>query len=429
MKTLQQIEPRIDLQNAPTSAVTTTDANYHFIITQAGSYYLSANLGVTKPSGILINVAGVTLDLNGFEISRASGSGGIGIEISTTSHRAAVRNGSIRGFATGILDDAHGCSFRDLRVGGCTNIGIIAASGAVLESCHAHNNSGTSGISAGRGSVLTNCSADNNTATFAIFTDFGSTLHNCTASDNTGGIRTGPGSSLSNCTAQNNQSTYGISAGAGSSLTNCSAVFNTSSASRSAGIVTAERCTLIGCTSTSNSSSAPGSAETGMGFDLGHYNNVQKCTAGTNRGHGFLAGFGGRISDCHSSENGLSNTGSGISTLVRAVVSRCTANTNRTSGIVVQGGSIVSECTANSNGTGAGAGIDSSGGSGTRIEANQARDNAGTGIVTNSSSGDIVIRNSAGGNTVANFSPAGGANFAPIQTPSTATNPLANIAF
>src|SRR5213078_103728 len=96
-----QIEPRIDLQNAPASAVTTTNANYHFIITQPGSYYLSANLGVTKPNGIQINAEGVTLDLNGFEISRSSGSGD-GIEIPGTSHRTSVRNGSIKGFVNGI---------------------------------------------------------------------------------------------------------------------------------------------------------------------------------------------------------------------------------------------------------------------------------------------------------------------------------------
>src|SRR6186713_431090 len=63
MKTLQQVEPRIDLQNAPAAAVTTTDADYHYIITQPGSYYLSANLVVSKTNGIKINTAGVTLDL------------------------------------------------------------------------------------------------------------------------------------------------------------------------------------------------------------------------------------------------------------------------------------------------------------------------------------------------------------------------------
>src|SRR6476620_4843239 len=123
-KTLQQVEPRTDLQATPAPpGVDTTSTTYHFIITQPGSYYLSANLGVTKPSGIRINAVGVTLDLNGFEISRASGSGGDGIVISPTSSRAAVRNGSIRGFSNGIADDggsgflsSRGCAFRDLRV-------------------------------------------------------------------------------------------------------------------------------------------------------------------------------------------------------------------------------------------------------------------------------------------------------------------------
>src|SRR4051794_17530032 len=70
-KTLQQLEPRIDLQNAPTSAVDSSKPNYHFIINQPGSYYLSANILVTKTNGIQINAEGVTLDLNGFQISQA----------------------------------------------------------------------------------------------------------------------------------------------------------------------------------------------------------------------------------------------------------------------------------------------------------------------------------------------------------------------
>src|SRR2546423_776646 len=67
MKALDEIEPRINLQASPAPAsVDTTNANYHFIINQPGSYYLSANLGVTKLNGIKINSQGVTLDLNGF---------------------------------------------------------------------------------------------------------------------------------------------------------------------------------------------------------------------------------------------------------------------------------------------------------------------------------------------------------------------------
>src|SRR2546421_7052509 len=76
MKSLDQIEPRIDLQHAPASAVT-SDVNDDFIITQPGSYYLTANIAATKANAVLINVAGVTLDLRGFQISKGSGSGNI----------------------------------------------------------------------------------------------------------------------------------------------------------------------------------------------------------------------------------------------------------------------------------------------------------------------------------------------------------------
>ncbi|MGI8603389.1 MAG: hypothetical protein ACR2OZ_10355 [Verrucomicrobiales bacterium] len=45
MKTLQQVEPRTDLQSTPAPAgVDTTNADYHFIINQPGSYYLSAEI-------------------------------------------------------------------------------------------------------------------------------------------------------------------------------------------------------------------------------------------------------------------------------------------------------------------------------------------------------------------------------------------------
>ena len=87
MKKLDEVEPRMNLQATPAAAgVDTSNENYHFIINQPGSYYLSANLAVTKPNGIQINVEGVTLDLNGFQISRSSGNGGDGIQVATPAH-------------------------------------------------------------------------------------------------------------------------------------------------------------------------------------------------------------------------------------------------------------------------------------------------------------------------------------------------------
>src|SRR3954454_19252825 len=93
MKKLDEVEPRTNLQASIAPAgVDTGNADYHFIINQPGSYYLSANLLVTKTNGIQINAEGVTLDLNGFQISKINPDGN-GIEISALGHRAAVRNG------------------------------------------------------------------------------------------------------------------------------------------------------------------------------------------------------------------------------------------------------------------------------------------------------------------------------------------------
>ena len=123
----------------------------------------------------------------------------------------------------------------------------------------------------------------------------------------------------------------------------------------------------------------------------------------------------------------MGTTGSGITGDIRTMVRHCSAEENRKSGIVVLGESVVVENRASHNGMGvAAAGIDTSGGSGSRVEANHARDNNGTGLLTNG--GDVVIRNTTGNNTV-NFSPSSGANFGPLQSPASAASPLANIVF
>jgi parallel beta-helix repeat protein len=299
-KTLDQVEPRIDLQNAPASAVDTSNVAYHFIINQPGSYYLSANLGVAKTNGIQINAEGVTLDLNGFQISGAFGNGGSGIEISGTSHRASIRNGSIKGFSDGVSgNNARACGFRDLAVSNSTNHGISAGEGAVLEACRAHDNSGTASIQAGPGSTLANCTASNNTlnnigAQYGIFAD--------------------TGSSLTNCSASNNFAKYGIFTGFGSSLTNCSAVFNTGPAtsSTSAGIGTDSGCTITHCSAYQNTSTAASTPTAGMGFFVGSTSTIQGCTASFNKGDGIRISTKTVARDNTCSANGNGGDGAGI---------------------------------------------------------------------------------------------------------------------
>src|SRR4051812_4802458 len=111
MKKLDELEPRTNLQATPAPAgVDASNPNFQFVINQPGSYYLSANLAVTKANGIQINAEGVTLDLNGFQVSRGTGSGGDGIQISGSAHRFRLLNGSVQGFAMGIntLNGAQG---------------------------------------------------------------------------------------------------------------------------------------------------------------------------------------------------------------------------------------------------------------------------------------------------------------------------------
>jgi parallel beta-helix repeat protein len=298
MKTLQQVEPRTDLQSAPASAVDTGNASFQFIINEPGSYYLSANVAVTKANGIQVNAEGVTLDLNGFQITRASGAGGDGIQISVNAHRVTVLKGSVKGFAVGVNgmngnNGARGTKLCELDVSGCTSTAIIGGPGAVLEGCRVHDNTGSNGISCYTACNLTNCTASYNTVTFAI--------------------AAGSGCGLTNCTAANNTCSYGIYADSGSSVTHCNAVGNSSTDTYSAGISTATGCTVTGSTAYGNySNHATSSSSTGIGFDLGSGNTIQGCTAASNRGDGIrLLNYTlARGNNCTS--NGWNGDGAGI---------------------------------------------------------------------------------------------------------------------
>lgn len=144
---------------------------------------------------------------------------------------------------------------------------------------------------------------------------------------------------------------------------------------------------------------------------------------------GIQAGQRCNVVDCNASGNGLATTNAGISVDIRTQVTRCNANDNTGDGIAILGGCRVENCTAENNGTGTGAGAFGSGirvvsGAGSRIEANQLRDNHRYGV--EATSADFIGRNTSGGNAIAAYLPSSGANFGPVQTPATASNPMAN---
>ncbi|MGI8603391.1 MAG: right-handed parallel beta-helix repeat-containing protein [Verrucomicrobiales bacterium] len=265
MKTLQQIEPRIDL------ATVAGDADYHHVIAQAGSYYLTGNLVVSKTHGILIGRAGVTLDLNGFQIVRSSGTGGNAITVSSLAHRCTVKNGTIGEAATpsfgygvqGVNTPStpRGGTLLQLAVFGCSITGLRAGIGWEITGCEVHDNA--DGISSPGGSTITRCTASTNSGRGISVSS--STIHDCTAYDNGGD---------------------GIAGLFGSTITGCTARLNGDD-----GIVSQESSTIIGCTAFQNTGD-------GIEFDDSCFVQGNNCSRNGSNGDGagiHSTGTGNRI--------------------------------------------------------------------------------------------------------------------------------------
>ena len=472
MKTLAQVEPRIDIATVPGNADVEHD------ITLPGSYYLTSNLNVTKSIGIRANASGVTIDLNGFAVLRST-SAALTAILLTGPAGCTVKNGYIAGgFDSGIQASSTQGFCRSLTLRFIAGRGISVSDGWVLDGCKVYESgSGPTGggIFAGTGSTLNNCTATAMGGIAGISVGAKSTLTNCSVTGMAGspgavGLDVGLGSIVTNCSATSNTVAFGIRTQGETVLRDCLARANTSGEALSAGIAALGPSTITGCNSSSNLNSLSNS---GHGIYAPNSSSIQNCIVALNKGNGIEAGSGSTITGCTAKNNGagsfgfgilvvddatVSNStvqgnrnhgvsagqrckidhvnangngnvnGSGISTNIRAMVKNCSAVDNGKNGIVVGGESIVADCRASHNGlTEAGAGIDSSGGSGSRIEGNQVRDNTGIGILGSTS--DIIIRNSAGNNSSLNYSPSTGANFGPLQSPNATSNPTANIAF
>lgn len=96
MKTLDQIEPRIDISTLP------GDGTYLHVISVPGSYFLSGNLtnAAGGKGGIVITANEVTIDLAGFSVTNSGTSPADGIH--AAAKHLTVHDGSIRGWNNGI---------------------------------------------------------------------------------------------------------------------------------------------------------------------------------------------------------------------------------------------------------------------------------------------------------------------------------------
>lgn len=406
-KTTDQIEPRIDLLNAPASANVTSDAGNHYIINNPGSYYLSANLVASKNSAIYVNCHDVTLDLCGFSIYRGSGSGGVAIA-AFADYVATFRNGTVRGFGIGFETNA-ACRFEDLTAAACAT-GFAVADSVVsrclaLSCTEGFGGQGTTwvdciAISCGKGfqvgdaSALTRCIAEGSTDIGFNGLD-GCTLEGCIAwggsNDTPAAFQFGNGCRLNGCSATANSVQYGFTVGNGCTLLGCTAQENTSGHSVSAGYYLGGSIARD-CVAQGQKTTLAATNSTGVGFVAGlGGNTLERCLARGNAGDGFSIGFSSIAASNVAVDNGFA-------------------------GIHASGGNIV-------------------------IESNRVWSNAGNGILVEGTL-NLVFGNCARQNTAGNYSIVTGNRVAAVVTPAVAgvvsgnsggtaftTDPFANVAY
>ena len=201
MKTLDQLEPRSPVQKLAGDSATL------FIVSQSGSYYLTADIaGVPFKAGISIQADNVTLDLCGFAVI-GTGLTGKGIAVSGSHTNVAVRNGTVRDWNNAGVDlgTANSVGVTDLMVNNNNGIGIFTGDQSVVTGCISRSNNGDN-IRVGAHSVVTKCSAVSSVAGNGINATGGYTvISQCTANfNNQNGINAFQRSRVSECVAANN---------------------------------------------------------------------------------------------------------------------------------------------------------------------------------------------------------------------------------
>jgi hypothetical protein len=213
-KTLDQVKPGTPINSTP------------FIITRAGSYYLTTNLVVASGDAINISTNNVMLDLNGFTItSTAASANGMAVSIAANLRNITVVNGFIEsgttnngtgnysgpGFQSGVY--AAGTPF-NIRVTGVSITGVSArgivlsvggnGNNTIVESCTVRT-SGGNGITASivRGCVATECNnsaitGDQVSDCYGSSTAGGAGVQGITIQNSTGYSSTGTGLNANN---------------------------------------------------------------------------------------------------------------------------------------------------------------------------------------------------------------------------------------
>jgi parallel beta-helix repeat protein len=189
MKSLDQIEAKLEKRTPIDATHTPGDADSIFKITQPGSYYLTANVtGVNAKYGIEIAASGVTVDLNGFDLVGVPGSLDGVAATPLNLINVNVRNGSVRswgGNGINLLDAATSATnVADIVASQNAGGGIKMGFGGAITRCTCHNNTGF-GIAGASGTVITEC-ASNTNGSHGITTGSGCTISRNTVRSNQG---------------------------------------------------------------------------------------------------------------------------------------------------------------------------------------------------------------------------------------------------
>lgn len=272
-RTAEEIEPRVPISEAG------------FVITEAGSYYLTGNInGVVGASGIEIQANHVTLDLNGFTLFGNADTLD-GIRVTGALRNITIKNGNLNGWGEDGIDAELARSVRitKVRVINSGGRGVATGDQALLENTEALFSQGTN-ITAGFVSVLRNCLAASSFTGDGIVAGEQSVLESCRATSNTTGIGidVSLNSILRTCVANNNDGLAGFRAVLGARFEGCEAAGNNNIGFNVGNSV------LTGCLATGgNRGFNAGSSRfrdcraegCGTGFDLSSDNVLRDCSA------------------------------------------------------------------------------------------------------------------------------------------------------
>ena len=145
MKPLSIIEPRGAIKTLPV------------VIDEAGSYYLTDNMVISEGESVIaldIQADNVTVDMNGYTISKTLPADGVGINIGSVKN-IAISNGAVKGFASGIVSsDGEIVTVNSVKIFACGGNGISLLGGCNIVNKCIVNGCGGVGLKVGDSSEV-----------------------------------------------------------------------------------------------------------------------------------------------------------------------------------------------------------------------------------------------------------------------------------